>query len=222
MPLIVKACYKSILQHANGRKVILITMDNYKNYADIPHFIEDMVSCGKINHTKFSNILRNALLYQRGGIWIDATIYLTENLHIEQLPFFSIKRNKSWDYINVSQARWTTYFMAGVKGNPLNRFVYDGLISYYKQKDIILDYFLFDYIICLGYENIPPIKQMIDNVPLRNIDPLWLYKHINLDRKSDNICDILQVTHIHKLTYKSLQNTYPENSVYEGIVNNLF
>lgn len=220
MPPIVKACYKSILQHANGRKVILITMDNYKNYADIPHFIEDKVTCGKISLTHFSDILRNALLYQNGGIWIDATIYLTDDLHIEQLPFFSIKRNESWYYINVSQFRWTAYFIAGVKGNPLNRFVYDGLISYHKQKDIILDYFLVDYIICLGYENIPAIKKMIDCVPYTNGAVSQLYAYLTQKHNSHDIMELLHNTYIHKLSYKRLNDTYPKGSVYDYIITN--
>lgn len=222
MPPIVKACYKSILQHANGRKVILITMDNYKNYADIPHFIEDKVTCGKISLTHFSDILRNALLYQNGGIWIDATIYLTEDLHIEQLPFFSVKRKENWDRINECPFRVSTYLMAGVKGNPLNRFVYDGFISYYKQKDIILDYFLVDYIICLGYDNVATITNMIDRVPYTKGVVFQLCEYLTQKHNSHDIMELLHSTYIHKLSYKCLNDTYPKGSVYDYIITNKF
>lgn len=222
MPLIVKACYRSVLRHANGRKVYLITMENYKDFVSIPHFIEDRVTGKKISFTFFSDIIRNALLYQRGGIWRDATIYLTQDLHIGKLPFFSIRRNERWDYANISRQRWTSYFMAGVKGNPLNHFVLGGLIAYWAKKEIILDYFLMDYIICLGYENIPAITQMIDNLPYTNGKVFYLSGHLTQDRNSGDVLDVLRHTHIHKLTYKGLDGRYPTNSTYNGIIKNLF
>ena len=77
MPPVVRSCYKSVLKNAEKHPVILITENNITEYVDIPQYIYEKIREKKMTLTHFSDILRENLLYKHGGIWMDATIYMT-------------------------------------------------------------------------------------------------------------------------------------------------
>lgn len=54
----------------------IVTLDNYKDFIDLPSYIEEKFKKGIISYTQLSDILRFTLLATHGGIWIDST-YLT-------------------------------------------------------------------------------------------------------------------------------------------------
>ena len=76
-PLLVKKCIDSIIKNAGNHPVILITKENWKNYADIPDYIIEKVEKGIITLTHFSDILRMSLVSEHGGLWLDATIFVS-------------------------------------------------------------------------------------------------------------------------------------------------
>lgn len=80
MPSLVRCCYQSILKNAKEHPVHLITIKNYYEYVDIPNYIIEKFNEGKITWTTFSDIIRVSLLAKWGGLWLDATIYLTQPL----------------------------------------------------------------------------------------------------------------------------------------------
>ena len=74
MPPIVRICYQSLLRNAGTHPVHLITKENIDKYIEFPSHIMKKVRNGHITLTHFSDILRMCLLYQYGGLWMDATI----------------------------------------------------------------------------------------------------------------------------------------------------
>lgn len=66
--------------HSNGHPVILITIDNYQNYIDVDQEILRKFNEGILLPAIFADLIRLKLLAVYGGLWIDATIYLTEDL----------------------------------------------------------------------------------------------------------------------------------------------
>ncbi len=58
--------------------------------------------------------------------------------------------------------------MGAGKNNPFEYFLYNIFLSYWKKYDTLVDYFLIDIFISIGYENINLIKEMIDKVPYNN------------------------------------------------------
>ena len=78
MPPIVQSCFQSLCSHAGNHLVHLITQENISKYVTIPDYILRKVQEGKISFTHFSDILRMCLLYEHGGLWIDATVYVSE------------------------------------------------------------------------------------------------------------------------------------------------
>lgn len=203
MPPIVRKCYDLAVLHApKNNQVILLTEANYKDYAHIPQYIVEKVKTGVITLTHFSDILRVSLLYEHGGLWMDATLYSADYIpeRIFTQSFFSVRTPKEGDW--VSRCLWTGFFMGGVKGHPLFGFVRDLFFSYWKEHDELLDYFLIDLGIVMAYDNIPQIKKSIDSgvwktdklfIPQSNID-----KIIDLNRYHE----ILKEWSFFKMTYR--------------------
>lgn len=203
MPPIVRKCYELAVLHAPiNNPVILLTAANYNDYAAIPEYIIEKVKAGKITLTHFSDILRVTLLYEHGGLWMDATLYSADNIpeRIFTQSFFSVRTPQVGDW--VSRCLWTGFFMGGVKGHPLFGFVRDLFFSYWKEHDELLDYFLIDLGIMMAYDNIPQIKSSIDRgvwktdklfVPQSNID-----KFIDVSEYND----ILKEWQFFKMTYR--------------------
>ena len=83
MPEIVKICYASILRNACGHQVNLITQSNYKDYISNPPRLQQILECirsGELTVTALSDIVHCYLLYNFGGVWIDVTILLADEI----------------------------------------------------------------------------------------------------------------------------------------------
>jgi hypothetical protein len=202
MPPLVKGCYKSIKQHANKHPVNLITSANYNQYVSIPQYILDKQEAGKISYAHFSDIIRVNLLADYGGIWLDATIFLTSEIKQWKFSFYSLKQHFPNSCKYVSYYRWTVFCMGGVKNNILCTFVREILYQYYKNAQELIDYFLLDYIIALGYNEIPSIKRMIDNIPYSNPDLYYIQNNISSPLNKVDFHNICKGTSIFKLNLK--------------------
>lgn len=202
MPPIVSACLNSIKRNADMHPVRFLTMKNYRNYVDIPEYIVDKLYNKEISYTHFSDILRNALLFQCGGIWLDATIYMTGKLNGWNKAFYTLKQNSYDDHTYVSDYKWTGFCMGGVAGNILNGFVYDMLLQYHRKENKLIDFFLIDYIIAVGYRNIPQIKELIDTVSYNNSNLYFLVNHWEESFDADAFNNITKDTNIFKTSYK--------------------
>lgn len=221
MPPIVRGCYNSVKRHAGLHPVKLITIANYKEYVTIPQYIITKLDNKEISYTHFSDIIRNNLLADYGGIWLDATIYLTDKLKGWDKSFYSIKQNCPNDYKYVSGYKWTGFCMGGIKDNLLNSFVKDFFNVYHQKEDNLIDYFLIDYIIALGYNNIPSIKRLIDDVPLSNPSLYFLQQNLDKIYNQKEFDKIKQNTYIFKVTWKLHGRKYSTDSYYQKIISNL-
>ena len=214
MPLICKKCVESVRLHRGKHPVYLITMDNYSRYVTIPDYILRKLDKEEISLTHFSDILRANLLADHGGMWIDSTIYVTQDLPNWNLLFYTLKQKFPCNKTFISLYRWSTFFQGGVKNNLLHCFLRDFLHLYYKNVKAQIDYFLTDYIIDIGYRYVPAIRKMVDEVPyscqgiheLRKI----LYTTLNLDKL--NV--LLKQNYAFKLTYKNQPAEIDPHSVY--------
>lgn len=202
MPPVVRGCYNSVKRHAGLHPVKLITADNYMEYVNIPQYITEKLDNKEISYTHFSDIIRNNLLADHGGIWLDATIYLTGELKGWDKPFYTIKQNIPNDNSYVSGYKWTTFCMGGVKDNLLNSFIKDFFNAYFLHERGMVDYFLMDYIIALGYNNIPSIKKLIDDVPYSCPDLYYMQAKMALPVNNKELSKVCQRTSIFKLTWK--------------------
>lgn len=219
MPPVVRGCYNSVKRHAGLHPVKLITADNYMEYVNIPQYITEKLDNKEISYTHFSDIIRNNLLADHGGIWLDATIYLTDELKGWDKPFYTIKQNIPSDNSYVSDYKWTGFCMGGVKGNLLNLFVKAFFNAYYHKEKGLIDYFLIDYIIAVGYNNIPLIKKLIDDVPYSCPDLYYMQTKMALPVNNKELAKVCQRTSIFKLTWK-MEEPKDKRALYYHLVFN--
>jgi len=222
MPPLVKACYSSIKQYAGTHPVQLITKHNFSDFISIPEYVLEKVNAGIITITHFSNIIRANLLYEHGGIWMDSTILVTQDILLENMPFYTLKApapksssvtlarfagisNPSagiYDDTNPQTSRWSGFLLAGTKHSIVFEYMREILYAYWKDHDDQIDYVLYDYTIALGYEYISSFKKLVDNVPCSNVEKFILEK--NLDKEfSEEMFSHYRTTPFHKLTWKS-------------------
>ena len=84
-------------------------------------------------------------------IWITSLISCFNFYTNTNLP-------KNNDY--VSACRWTGGVLACGRNNILVKFVYDSYVNYWSKNRHSIDYMLMDYILDIGYEEIPTVKKI--------------------------------------------------------------
>lgn len=221
MPELVKGCYRSIREHAGACNVVLLSKENLQQYVAIPTHILKKFKEGIISVTHFSDIIRMHLLRDYGGIWMDATIFLSGTVPdswLESLFYTCKTRDGSLKF--ASQGRWSGYFMAaGYTNMLLFVFLCDICEIYWKKQSNMISYFLLDYLIAVAYENFLPVRTVIDQLPENNTNKKWFSSHLNDfydDTQWQRIC---QNTCVHKLSWKKeIIKTEGEKTYYEQIL----
>jgi len=229
MPELVKVCYNTLKQHSGTHPVQLITKYNVHDFISIPDYIYEKLNTGIITVTHFSDILRTALLFEYGGIWIDSTILVLKDISFENLPFYTLKtttktnsishirwrglshtsshfNNKASPEIN----RWSGYLLAGTRHALLFEYMRDFFFAYWKEQKDIIDYLFIDYVMAIAYDTIPNIKKVIDDVPCIDIDKFALEKNLN-SVFSDEQFARYSMTTFHKLTWKEKFDVYTKD-----------
>lgn len=74
VPNIVKACIRQASEMCIGYEIIVLNTSNIDEFIDIPHIYADVPISNK------ADLIRLMLLEKYGGIWMDASIFLTESL----------------------------------------------------------------------------------------------------------------------------------------------
>lgn len=215
MPQLVLKCYESIINNCNNHDVNLITKNNYDDYVDIPNYIIEKLNNGTISITHFSDVLRVTLLNKYGGCWIDATVYVSSQIPEEvfNYPIYSRKISESTVYNgkNISKGRWSTYLLAGYKGCILFKWLENYFFNYWKYHDTVIDYALFDYVIAIGVENILPIKNLILDIPVNNLQIHELQNKLNDEFVEEDYIKMCSDTVFHKLSWKFNYIAFKDN-----------
>lgn len=228
LPQIVRLCIDSIEKNSKPFSVHIITKNNYEKYVQISPIIKNKLISGDITLTHFSDILRFNLLYQYGGVWLDATIFLTspiifhEEIYTSSLFTQKFTRGKKIDANNPSYGRWAGFCMStNIIHHPLFYFGKKFFDMYWGKHNVLIDYFLIDYLILIGYNNIPFVKREIDKIPVNNTDIFWLMDNINNQYEGgclEKWSVIKKRTWIFKMSYKKplIMNT---NTFFYQIMN---
>ena len=198
-PPLIKSCIASMQYHIKDREFIFIDKDNFSTYCEIPEFITEKWKSGIITNTHFSDILRLALLIQNGGLWLDATVYMTGAIpdYITEEDFF-VYRDGFFNCDVINFGSWVIY---SKPNNLLLNETLNLLYKYWKKYDYMKHYFLLHLMFRLVtdcYENewnsIPYFSQMDQHI----------FSFEFLDEYSEKRWKQLKaLTPIHKLTTKA-------------------
>ena len=207
-PYIIRTCVEHIRKKAGQRTVCIVDESNYLDYASIPEHIKEKFLSGKISITHFSDYLRMNLLYRYGGLWIDGSIFVQQQIHEEvfSVPVWTI-RNPNKDEDNISGWNWTIGVMGGWKKNALFYAVSELLSCYWKDHDIIVDYFVMDYFMKLAYDSNEFVQLWIDSVEPSNEQFYYLQDHANYPTDGNVFTkEIVNKTWMFKISWKGRYN----------------
>ncbi len=219
-PPLVKQCIKSIKANAKTRPVVFIHKDNWSEYIDIPDYILKKVEANKICLANFSDYLRVSLVGKYGGLWIDATVFCSQAIPEEvfKLPFFSCKSEYDENCPYTSKMRWTAFILGGQRENMFFKYMKSAFDEYWFKHDYSIDYLLVDYLIVTAYNEIPRIRDQIDNVPINNPKRDDLQMAMNLALPSEKFAEVVDSnTCLYKLSWRetySLTTSDGKESIY--------
>jgi len=200
-PYIVKLCINYIRKNAWDYEVVLIDFNNYKEYVELPEFLEEKLKKWKISLTHFADVLRIKLLKEYGWIWTDVTMFISSDIFKEfNGKIFNSIYPKNYIEKHYEFSKWCVFFFWW-NGWKLFSFVYDAFIEYLKNYDKMIDFFLLDHLINIAYENFPDIRHDIDQVSLKNNDIFKLVEIFNQEYDKDLYDSLLKIGYF-KLTYK--------------------
>lgn len=208
MPPLVRVCYKSILKHCGNHNVVLLTKDNYSEYVDISPIILDKFSKGRMSVTNLSDVIRANILAKRGGLWLDAAIYVTKPVDDFWFsrPFTTIAMG--WDqnsdfYI---ETWWSTFCMGrGIGKDEIFCRLVTFYNDYYSRYGSNLDYFLLDIALHHIYTHFPEAHEIIASHPLHTgATQFDLHKHLYDNYIEESFDVITMRCGFNKLSYKDL------------------
>ncbi len=166
-PLLVKKCIASIRKFAGDKEVIILTNDNLSQYVTFPDFILKNKAKGRITNTHFSDILRIYLLAQYGGIWIDATVYLTGPLphYATETPLFCYKTSPA----GTETIKMSSWFIAAQPNNEILVRTKQLITEYWKHNSWLCHYYLFHLLFSIAIDSKAHLKEQWLEVPYFNV-----------------------------------------------------
>lgn len=197
-PPIVKSCLKSIREKANDWDIIVITRENIKEYVKIPDFLIEKWQKGIISNTHFSDILRCTLLLEHGGLWIDSTCFMTDEIpsYITNNTMFCFKHK----YRNEDTIELGSWFLFSKKKNPLLSMVFELEKEYWKNNDSLDDYFLFHIFFYISKKYYEEIWNFMPS--LNDINPHELNRIAKKKYDDSEYRILTKLSFVHKMTYK--------------------
>lgn len=178
-PEMIKLCINSIKRNSKKWNFHLLSLSNVKDYIDLPKFIWEKLNNGNITLTQFSDILRFALGNKYGGLWIDATTFVTKQISISDTSKYWTTKLYEKEIECVSHCRWNGALMYIPKGNEFADYIYKAFITYWQNQTVLIDYFLIDYFTDISLRQLETFKNELNDVEFNNINIFHLDSILN-------------------------------------------
>ncbi|WP_455490401.1 capsular polysaccharide synthesis protein [Granulicatella sp.] len=225
MPETVRASMKTIKDFAerNGCEFILLTDENLVDFIDIPTDIIEKYKRKELTAAHYSDIIRFSLLYQYGGIWMDATLFVSPYATVDMFKgdFFSLNHPPIHaDEIEraIGDFKWSSFFLAGKKEKSYFKHIQDLYIYFIRKYPVFIHYLMMDYFILSEYELNDEFKDLVDELPvLAPAERVWFLRDHANDIFDENVwTEVLKTTPIMKTTYKiNPEELIPQSYLYK-------
>ena len=225
MPETVRASMKTIKDFAerNGCEFILLTNENLVDFIDIPTDIIEKYKRKELTAAHYSDIIRFSLLYQYGGIWMDATLFVSPYATVDMFKgdFFSLNHPPIHaDEIEraIGDFKWSSFFLAGKKEKSYFKHIRDLYIYFIRKYPVFIHYLMLDYFILSEYKLNDEFKDLVDELPvLAPAERVWFLRDHANDIFDENVwTEVLKTTPIMKTTYKiNPEELIPQSYLYK-------
>lgn len=216
VPEVVQMCFDSVDKYKGDYTVVRLCDDDLEKYIDLPEYIWTKYRKGVVSATHFSDLIRIILLTIYGGVWLDATIFLTGLLPDMLLDhdWFLYQRESTQEDKKLWRRTYAYYFgwhkdfkvrmlSSIIYSKPESEVLYDLcqlMLHYWKTENNIKDYFFFQIL----------FNQYMDRFPERNCTivsdclPNLLQNYITGSYRKYTVSEIFEKISIHKLSYKTI------------------
>ena len=216
VPEVVQLCFNSVDKYKGDYTVIRLSDDDLLDYIELPDDVLEKYRTGIVGATHFTDLIRIALLTAYGGVWLDATIFLTGPIEDKLLnnDWFLFQRDSMQEDKKLWSRTYAFYFgwHKDFKVRMLSSIIYSKpgtmvlsdlfqlMLYYWKTEYGIKDYFFFQIL----------FTQYMEKFPKRNCPvvsdclPNMLQNYITGSYRNCTIQEILNMISIHKLSYKTV------------------
>ncbi len=214
MPQLINICFQSVEKYSQDYTLIRVSDENINEFLEFPDWLKEKVQ--HLTRALFSDLLRCLLLSKYGGLWLDATTFLTgaPPSYLFGSDLFMYQRDDSelnkefWENTFAYYWSWSPKFlvkaltgiMYASKGNKAIEDLASLQLSYWKSNMQSPNYFFIQILIELYYRKYPQYRPKIVNDTI----PHLLRQYINeCPVPGYSIDDILRKTTLHSLNYKN-------------------
>lgn len=213
MPELVKKCYKSIKQYSEDYDVVLLDKLSIKRYIHLPDRIENLYQNGNISFALYSDIVRVTLLARYGGIWMDATVYLTGKIpnYVKNSDVFFFQASK----LEYNKTKISSWFISTKKINSyILCKIRDFIYNYYEYESYPINPFMFHLMVSCLYKNDKLFRKKWDEIPyVCNMNPHLMYYYFDNKYSINRWRHLLNTSTIHKLSWKIDKKQYKKDSI---------
>ena len=235
-PPIVKKCMQSVKNFNQDKNIIVLDDESIEKYIEIPEYIKKKYQQKIISKAHFSDYIRTCLLVKYGGIWIDATVLLTNRIpqEISNQDFFVFKNalwynNKKIPSENLFKLflridkdaglYGSNWFIVSKPNNPILKLQKKLLEQYWFAENNLIYYFLYHLFISKSLIKNSQCKKVFEKMySLSNKEPHMLQSILKEKYNNEFFEEIKNLSSIHKLTYKF--EKIIKNSFIEYLINN--
>lgn len=219
-PQIVRSCFASIRKNC-PLELVVLDRDTIFDWIDIPEHVVDKWRAGKMSHAHFADICRVDLLWRHGGIWMDATDFMTHTLpeYVLKEPFFVYLSGK---YQAGSYSGIQNCFIRSEAGNPLLGAWRSAILEYWKREDYAIDYFVHQMLFIHAVRHNQTANAIYSQMPKIQQDPthiLW-YNYRNSKYDKDEFEQITKEGIFQKTDFKSAESYKPISGSYADYIVN--
>lgn len=166
-PYAVSKSLESMYKNSGNYRVIVLTLENIQNYVDLDEQIISEYSRNEISPAHLSDYIRMKVLSVYGGIWLDATQYMTKEIpeNVWDYPF--LVWNRVFDltgknaYIAIPFVEnFNNSFLVGKSGASFYKFASEITRALLFDDILKIDYFGNFKAYFVGIEKIPALKTM--------------------------------------------------------------
>ncbi len=221
-PAIVKACYRSI-RHNCSQELIVLDEKTLWDWIKLPEYIMKKRAEGKIYPAHFADICRVELLYQYGGVWLDATDFVTSPIpeEIMKEDFFIYM---SGSHIHGEYAFIQNCFFRSRKGNFLVKAWRAAIHEYWKHENKTADYFVHQLLFKMVVENNVKAAEHFAAMPKIDQDPthaLW-WRCRSDDFNPGLFKELTRDSFFQKVEFKSEYASNPKEGSFSDVMQNMY
>lgn len=215
-PPVVKKCVESIYKYAGGAdRVILLNEKNMSDYVQMPTDLLEKWKKGIIPNTHFSDLLRLTLLIEYGGVWIDSTSFLTEDLpnYVSDADLFCFKAGP------IAKIIASNWFFAAKPHHEILERTRNFLYEYWRKENRLVAYSIFHPFFTMVVESSEACQEMWRQIPLFNdINAKILSEELFMPYSSERWEQIRRFSFIHKLSYKFKEEEYQKPGTFYAML----